>query len=84
MLFIIGINKIILILYVLRKTHIFGCQPIVISPYMFLNTPSLKCMFTVLKLSLYMNFLHILEEIEGIFYIFHTINVSIILIYYNI
>ncbi|KAI8032983.1 hypothetical protein M5D96_014264, partial [Drosophila gunungcola] len=51
---------------------------------MFLDTPSLNCMFTVLKHSLHMNFLHLFEEIEGIFYIFHTYIISLILIYYNI
>ncbi|KAI8032997.1 hypothetical protein M5D96_012328, partial [Drosophila gunungcola] len=76
--FIIGIHKIILISYVLRNTHIFGCQPIVTSPYVFLDTPSLNCMFTVLKPSIHMNFLHILEEIEGIFYIFHTITIYLV------
>ncbi|KAI8033011.1 hypothetical protein M5D96_014237 [Drosophila gunungcola] len=43
-------------------------------------------MFTVLQLFLHMNFLNLLEEIEGIFYIFHKLlyNISIIYIYYNI
>ncbi|KAI8033032.1 hypothetical protein M5D96_014214, partial [Drosophila gunungcola] len=76
--FIIGINNIILILYVLRNTHIFGCQPTGTTLYMFLGTPSLNCMFTVLKISLHMNFLHILEEIEGIFYIFHTFPIYLV------
>ncbi|KAI8032995.1 hypothetical protein M5D96_014252, partial [Drosophila gunungcola] len=39
---------------------------------MFLDTPSLNCMFYSTKTLPSYEFLHLLEEIEGIFCIFHT------------